>query len=63
MLFGDFAKGYLIGERGGSALRIKVLDQDSTLALNGQIAILGWLRADGRVRRSEAIQGYTVAAS
>jgi HK97 family phage major capsid protein len=61
ILFGDFAKGYLIGDRGGPALFLKKLDQ--TGAALGLIDLLFYRRTDGRVRRSEAIQSYTVAAS
>ena len=61
ILFGDFRQGYTIGDRGGSAVNIKVLDQP--LAQQGQIALLAYRRTDGRVRRSEAIQQYNIAAS
>jgi hypothetical protein len=40
---------------------VKVLDQ--TLATQGQIVLLAYRRTDSRVRRSEAIQSYNVAAS
>ncbi len=61
VLFGDFKRGYIIGDRGGSAMRVKVLDQP--LALNGLVQLLTFRRTDGRVRRSEAIQQYNVASS
>lgn len=61
VLFGDFKQSYVIGDRGGSAINVKVLDQP--LALQGQIALLAYRRTDGRVRRPQAIQSYTVAAS
>jgi HK97 family phage major capsid protein len=61
ILFGDFAKGYLIGDRGGPALFLKKLDQAG--AALGLLDLLFYRRTDGRVRRSEAIQSYTVAAS
>lgn len=61
ILFGDFAKGYLVGDRGGPALYLKKLDQAG--AALGLIDLLFYRRTDGRVRRSEAIQQYTVAAS
>jgi HK97 family phage major capsid protein len=61
MLFGDFKAGYVIGDRGGSGINVKVLDQP--LAQNGQIVLLAYRRTDGRVRRSEAIQQYNIAAS
>ena len=61
VLFGDFKRGYVIGDRGGSGINVKVLDQP--LAAQGQLQLLTYRRTDGRVRRSEAIQSYTVAAS
>ena len=61
VLFGAFADGYVIGDRGGSGINIKILDQP--LATAGQVQILGYRRVDGRVRRSEAIQGITIASS
>lgn len=61
LLFGDFKRGYVIGDRGGSGINVKVLDQP--LAAQGQIQLLTYRRTDGRVRRSEAIQPYNVAAS
>jgi HK97 family phage major capsid protein len=61
VLFGDFKRGYVIGDRGGSGINVKVLDQP--LATQGQIQLLGYRRSDGRVRRSEAIQAYNIAAS
>lgn len=54
ILFGDFKRGYLIGERGGSGVSVKILDQ--TKAASGLVQVLGYQRVDGRVRRSEAIQ-------
>jgi HK97 family phage major capsid protein len=62
LLFGDFRAGYLIGDRGGSELNLKVLDQ-TALALEGIIQMLTYRRGDGRVRRSEALQQYNIAAS
>ena len=61
VLFGDFRAGYVIGDRGGTGINVKVLDQP--LALQGQIALLAYRRTDGRVRRPDAIQAYNVAAS
>ncbi len=61
ILFGDFAKGYVIGDRGGSGINVKFLDQIK--ALQGQLVILGYRRVDARVRRSEAIQSITMASS
>jgi HK97 family phage major capsid protein len=59
VLFGDFKRGYLIGDRGGSGINVKVLDQPK--AAQGLITLLAYRRTDGRVRRSEAIQAYNVA--
>ena len=59
VLFGDFKRGYLIGDRGGSGINVKVLDQPK--AAEGLITLLAYRRTDGRVRRSEAIQAYNVA--
>jgi HK97 family phage major capsid protein len=61
ILFGDFKQGYVIGDRGGSGINIKVLDQPK--ATSGILVLLAYRRVDGRVRRSEAIQPYYVAAS
>jgi HK97 family phage major capsid protein len=56
--FGDFKAGWVIGDRGGSAIRAKVLDQ--VAALNGQTVILGYRRTDQRCRIQEAVQIMTV---
>lgn len=61
ILFGNFKMGYCIGDRGGSGINVKVLDQP--LATQGLIVLLCYRRTDGRVRRSEAIQQYNIAAS
>jgi HK97 family phage major capsid protein len=61
-LFGDCAKGYLIGDRGGSALILKVIDQGPGAA-QGMIDLLFYRRTDGRVRVAEAIQSLNIAAS
>jgi HK97 family phage major capsid protein len=61
VLFGDFKRGYIIGDRGGSGINVKVLDQP--LASQGLIQLLAYRRVDGRVRRSEALQQYNVSAS
>ena len=58
VLFGDFKQGYIIGDRGGSGINVKLLDQP--LATAGQLILLFYRRMDGRVRRSEAIQGITL---
>jgi HK97 family phage major capsid protein len=61
ILFGDFKRGYVIGDRGGSGINVKILDQP--LANQGIIVLLAYRRTDGRVRRSEAIQQYNISAS
>jgi HK97 family phage major capsid protein len=61
VIFGDFKRGYIIGDRGGSGINVKVLDQP--LASQGLLQLLAYRRTDGRVRRSEALQAYTVSAS
>lgn len=61
VLFGDFNAGYLIGDRGGAGISLKFLDQIK--AVQGQLVLLAYRRTDGRVRRSEAIQAITIAAS
>jgi HK97 family phage major capsid protein len=61
VLFGDFKRGYIIGDRGGSGINVKVLDQP--MATQGIIQLLAYRRTDGRVRRSEAIQSYEISAS
>jgi len=58
MLFGDFAAGWVIGDRGGSAIRAKVLDQ--VAALNGQTVVLGYRRTDQRNRIQEAVKCLTI---
>ncbi len=57
-LFGDFKLGYVIGDRGGSGINVKILDQPK--ALEGLLVLLAYRRTDGRVRRSEAIQAITL---
>lgn len=58
VLFGNFSTGYVIGDRGGSGLNIKILDQPK--AVEGIVQILCYRRSDGRVRRSEAIQAISL---
>ncbi len=58
VLFGDFKRGYIIGDRGGSGINVKILDQPK--ATEGQLVLLAYRRTDGRVRRSEAIQAITL---
>ena len=60
-LFGDFKIGYVIGDRGGSGINVKILDQPR--ATEGLIVLLAYRRTDGRVRRSEAIQAITLASA
>ena len=61
ILFGSFADGYVIGDRGGSGTFVKILDQP--LATSGQTILLGYKRTDGRVRRTEAIQQISFSHS
>ena len=58
VLFGDFKRGYIIGDRGGSGINVKILDQPK--ATEGELILLAYRRCDGRVRRSEAIQAITL---
>ena len=58
ILFGDFAAGWVIGDRGDSAIRAKVLDQ--VAALSGQTIVLGYRRTDQRCRIQEAVKGLTI---
>jgi HK97 family phage major capsid protein len=53
VLFGDFASFAVIGDRGDSNIKIKVLDQ--VAALNGQTVIVGYRRVDQRVVLQEAV--------
>jgi len=56
--FGDFSQGWVIGDRGGSAIRVKVLDQ--VAALQGATILQGYRRTDQRCRIQEAVQIMTV---
>ncbi len=58
ILFGDFKLGYVVGDRGGSGINVKILDQPR--ATEGLIVFLAYRRTDGRVRRSEAIQAISL---
>ena len=58
ILFGDFQNGYVIGDRGGSGINVKILDQPK--AVEGILMFLAFRRTDGRVRRSEAIQAISL---
>src|ERR1700677_862977 len=42
IIFGDFKRGYVIGDRGGSGINVKVLDQPA--ATQGQIILLAYRR-------------------
>ncbi len=59
LLMGDFRQGYVIGDRGGSGINVKILDQPR--ATEGLVVLLVYRRIDGRIRRSEAIQAITLA--
>jgi HK97 family phage major capsid protein len=63
VLLGDFARGYIVGDRGGSALLMKKLDQTALTVSNGELVLLFYRRSDGRVRVAEAIQSLNIAAS
>jgi HK97 family phage major capsid protein len=61
VLFGNFAMGYIVADRGGPAVRLKILDQ-----MFGVTGTLYWLlsrRTDARVWVQESIQQYNVALS
>lgn len=59
-IFGDFKAGYIIGDRGGSVVLMKVIDQDATKALEGIYPVLIFRRTDGRVRIPEALKALTL---
>ena len=61
VLFGNFKDGYCIGDRGGSGINVKVLDQP--LATSGPLILLAYRRMDGRVRRTEDMKQLIIAAS
>ncbi len=61
VLFGNFAMGYCVADRGGPAVRLKILDQ--MFGVNGTLYWLLSRRTDARVWVQEAIQQYNVAAS
>jgi HK97 family phage major capsid protein len=60
VLFGDFAAGWVIGDRGGNAIRVKVLDQ--VAAINGQTVVLGYRRTDQRCTIQESVALLTTNA-
>lgn len=59
-IFGDFKAGYIIGDRGGSAVLMRVIDQDATKVLEGIYPVLIFRRTDGRVRIPEALKALTL---
>jgi HK97 family phage major capsid protein len=61
VLFGNFKMGYVVADRGGPAVRLKILDQ--MFGVNGTLYWLLSRRTDARVWVQEAIQQYNVAAS
>jgi HK97 family phage major capsid protein len=63
VLFGDFAKGYVVGDRGGSALLLKRVDQSTLMLSAGETILIFSRRSDGRVRVAEAIESLTISAS
>jgi HK97 family phage major capsid protein len=60
VLFGDFSAGWVIGDRGDSNIRVKVLDQIA--ALNGQTIVLGYRRTDQKCVLQEAVSLLTTNA-
>jgi HK97 family phage major capsid protein len=60
VLFGDFSAGWVIGDRGDSNIRVKVLDQ--VAALNGQTIVLGYRRTDQKCVLQEAVSLLTTNA-
>jgi HK97 family phage major capsid protein len=61
IIFGNWKMGYIVGDRGGSAVRLKVLDQ--MFGVNGTLYWLLYRRTDARVWVQEALAQYNVAAS
>jgi HK97 family phage major capsid protein len=58
ILFGDFATGYTLGDRGTSDIRVKMLDQ--VAALNGQVVLLAYRRSSQVCRIAEAVRVLTI---
>jgi HK97 family phage major capsid protein len=58
LVFGDFRRGFVIGDRFGSAINIKILDQSKFQF--GLIEVLAFRRTDSRVRRSEALKRFVI---
>jgi HK97 family phage major capsid protein len=61
ILFGNFAMGFVVADRGGPAVRLKILDQ--MFGVNGTLYWLLSRRTDSRVWVQESIQQYTISAS
>src|SRR5580698_6517004 len=61
VLFGNWKMGYVVADRGGPAVRLKILDQ--MFGVNGTLYWLLSRRTDARIWVQEAIQQYNVAAS
>jgi len=61
VIFGNLAMGYIIGDRGGPAIRLKVLDQ--MFGVNGTLYWLLYRRTDARVWVQEALQPLQISAS
>jgi HK97 family phage major capsid protein len=59
-LFGSFSDFAVIGDRGDSNIRVKVLDQIA--ALNGQTVVLGYRRVDQRILLAEAVVQLNTSA-
>jgi HK97 family phage major capsid protein len=60
VLFGDFSAGWVIGDRGDSNIRVKVLDQ--VAAQNGQTIVIGYRRTDQRNVIQEAVALLTTSS-
>jgi HK97 family phage major capsid protein len=59
IVFGSFKRGFVIGDRGGSGIAVKVLDQPK--AVEGITQLLAYRRTDSKVRRSEALKALKLA--
>jgi len=57
-VFGDFKRGFVIGDRGGSGINVKILDQPK--AVYGLIDVLAYRRTDSLARRSEALKTFVI---
>lgn len=60
VLFGDFKRAFIIGDRGGSGIKVKVLDQIS--ANLGVTQFLAYRRTDSVVVLAEALKALKVVA-